>query len=139
MEVLHCPLRETRKPKIQNLELSQTQFLGNIFQYFRNAVNNAKPAKDYLTKRNLDHSLLEIGYNSGQFHHGERKTEELIRQALEAGLLLDKGITGRTGEKAFSVFGKWCICFALRNQEDEITGLYFRSTHSTTTKRNTSI
>ncbi|MGS0749237.1 CHC2 zinc finger domain-containing protein [Halpernia sp. GG3] len=122
------PIKGNPKPKIQNLELSQTQFLGNIFQYFRNAVNNSKPAKDYLTKRNLDHSLLEIGYNSGQFHHGERKTEELIRQALEAGLLLDKGITGRTGEKAFSVFGKWCICFALRNQEDEITGLYFRST-----------
>ena len=116
------------KPRIQNLEISHTQFLGNMFQYFRNAVNNSKPAKDYLSKRNLDHSLLEIGYNSGQFHHGERKTEELIKQALEIGLLLDKGIIGRTGEKAFSVFGKWCICFALRNQENEITGLYFRST-----------
>lgn len=122
------PIKGNPKPKIQNLELSHTQFLGNIFQYFRNAVNNSKPAKDYLEKRGLEPSQTEIGYNSGQFHHGERKTEELIRQALEAGLLLDKGITGRTGEKAFSVFGKWCICFALKNQEDEITGLYFRST-----------
>ncbi|QDP85231.1 hypothetical protein FNJ88_06540 [Chryseobacterium sp. SNU WT5] len=116
------------KTKVQNLELSQSQFLGNMFQYFRNAISNSKPAKEYLEKRNLDNSILEIGYNSGQFHHGERKTEELLKQALETGLLLDKGlINSRTGEKGFSPFGKWCICFALRNQKNEVTGLYFRS------------
>ena len=105
-----------------------TVFLEKIFQYFRNAINNSKPAKEYLDKRSLDFTRLEVGYNSGQFHHGERKTEELIKQALEVGLLIDKGITARTGEKAFSVFGKWCICFALRNKENEVAGLYFRST-----------
>lgn len=42
--------------------------------------------------------------------------------------MIDKGIIGRTGEKAFSVFGKWSICFALKNKENEVTGLYFRST-----------
>ncbi|WP_106914779.1 CHC2 zinc finger domain-containing protein [Chryseobacterium aurantiacum] len=116
---------ETRK----NNRLSDTDFLNNMFQYFRNAISNSKPAKGYLEKRNLDNSLLEIGYNSGQFHHGERKTEELLKQALETGLLLDKGlINNRTKEKAYQVFGKCCICFALRNRKNEITGLYFRST-----------
>jgi len=43
-------------------------------------------------------------------------------------LLIDKNILGRTGEKAYGVFGKWCICFALKNKENEVTGLYFRST-----------
>jgi DNA primase len=47
---------------------------------------------------------------------------------LEYGLLIDKNILGRTGEKAYGVFGKWCICFALKNKENEVTGLYFRST-----------
>ena len=108
--------------------LTDNQFLGNMFQYFRNAINNSKPAKEYLEKRGLDFTRIEVGYNSGQFHHGERKTEELINQSLETGLLLDKGITGRTGEKAYGVFGKWGICFALRNQKNEVTGLYFRST-----------
>ncbi|WP_312323319.1 toprim domain-containing protein [Soonwooa sp.] len=109
-------------------EISKEQFLNNMFQYFRNAINNSKPAKDYLQKRSLDFTKIEVGYNSGQFHHGERKTEELIKQSLETGLLIDKGITGRTGEKAYGVFGKWGICFALRNQKNEVTGLYFRST-----------
>lgn len=115
---------ETRK----NNRLSNTDFLHNMFQYFKNALHSSKPARDYLEKRNLDNSILEIGYNSGQFHHGERKTEELLKQALEVGLLQDKGlINNRTKEKGYSPFAKWCICFALRNQKNEVTGLYFRS------------
>ena len=107
--------------------LSDTDFLGNMFQYFRNAINNSKPAKEYLEKRNLDFTRLEVGYNSGQFHHGSRRDEQLINDAVKYGLLIDKGIIGRTGEKAFGVFGKWGICFALRNQKNEVEGLYFRS------------
>lgn len=119
---------EILNPSSGNPKISREQFLNNMFQYFRNAINNSKPAKEYLEKRNLDFTRLEVGYNSGQFHHGERKTEELIQQSLETGLLIDKGIIGRTGEKAYNVFGKWGICFALRNQKNEVTGLYFRST-----------
>jgi DNA primase len=118
------------KKIINNLQLtiSREQFLGNMFQYFRNAINNSKPAKDYLEKRSLDFTKLEVGYNSGKFHHGARKDENLIAQCLEYGLLIDKGLIGRTGEKAYGVFGKWSICFALRNKENEVAGLYFRST-----------
>ena len=120
--------QEILNPSSGNQEMSKEKFLNNMFQYFRNGISNSKPAKEYLEKRNLDNSILEIGYNSGQFHHGERKTEELLKQALETGLLLDKGlINTRNGEKGFSPFGKWCICFALRNQKNEVTGLYFRS------------
>jgi len=99
-----------------------------MFQYFRNAINNSKPAKDYLQKRGLEPSQIEVGYNSGQFHHGSRRDEQLIQQCVEYGLLIDKGIIGRTGGKAYGVFGKWSICFALKNRENEVTGLYFRST-----------
>lgn len=109
-------------------ELSREQFLGNMYQYFKNAVSNSKPAKDYLQQRSLDFKKTEIGYNAGQFHHGARKDENVINQCLEYGLLIDKNITGRTGEKAYGVFGKWCICFALKNRNNEVTGLYFRST-----------
>ena len=108
--------------------LSRENFLANMYQYFKNAVHNSKPAKEYLESRSLDFKRLEIGYNAGQFHHGARKDENVIAQCLEYGLLIDKNILGRTGEKAYNVFGKWCICFALKNKENQIVSLYFRST-----------
>lgn len=109
-------------------DLSKSQFLTNMFQYFKNAVHNSKPAKKYLESRSLDFKRLEVGYNAGQFHHGERRDETLIEQCLEYGLLIDKGITSRTGNPAYGVFGKWCISFALKDKENNVTGLYFRST-----------
>ena len=99
-----------------------------MFTYFKNAVYNSKPAQDYIQSRKLDYTKLEIGYNSGQFHHGQRKDETLIYQCLQVGLLLNNNITASTGNPAYSVFGKWCIVFALRNKQNQVTGLYFRST-----------
>ena len=109
-------------------DLSREQFLGNMYQYFKNAISNSKPAKDYLQSRSLDNKKIEVGYNGGQFHHGARKDETLINQCLEYGLLIDKNILSRTGEKAYGVFGKWSICFALKNKENKVVSLYFRST-----------
>lgn len=103
-------------------------FLENTFSYFRKALYCSNPAKEYIEKRNLDNSILEIGYNSGQLHHGERKSDELISNALEAGLLLDKGlINNRTGEKGYSIFANKCIAFPLKNKENQIVSFYFRS------------
>lgn len=119
---------EPNKRERYQLDLSREQFLTNMFQYFKNAISNSKPAKEYLQSRNLDFKKIEVGYNGGQFHHGARKDENVIAQCLEYGLLIDKNILGRTGEKAYNVFGKWSICFALKNKNNEVTGLYFRST-----------
>ena len=109
-------------------DLKREQFLGNMFMYFRNAVHNSTPAKDYLQQRNLDFKKIAVGYNGGQFHHGARRDENMIAQCLQCGILIDKDILGRGGEKAYGVFGKWCIVFALKNANHEVTGLYFRST-----------
>jgi DNA primase catalytic core len=103
-------------------------FLNKMFTYFKNAVSNSKPAQQYITGRKLDYTKLEIGYNSGQFHHGARKDETLINQCLQHGLLIDNNLIARTGEPAYNVFGKCCIVFALKDKANNITGLYFRST-----------
>ncbi|WP_459926367.1 CHC2 zinc finger domain-containing protein [Flavobacterium covae] len=113
--------------KITKQDLSREQFLSNMYQYFKNAISNSKPAKEYIQSRGLDNKKIEVGYNGGQFHHGARKDQTLINQCLEYGLLIDKGIVSRTGEKAYGVFGKWSIVFALRNKENQIVSLYFRS------------
>ena len=114
--------------KTQPSTKERSQFLESMFQYFCNAIHNSKPAQDYLQNRCLDYQKTQVGYNSGQFHHGARKDETLIAQCLEYGLLIDRGNKSRVGDKAYTVFGKWCICFALRNKQDEIVSLYFRST-----------
>lgn len=107
---------------------SREQFLQKMFIYFKNGVHNSNPAKDYINFRNLDFKKLEIGYNAAQFHHGTRKDETLINQCLQHGLLIDNGLVSRTGEKAYNVFGRMGVCFALKNKSNQITGLYFRST-----------
>jgi len=101
--------------------------LNKMFTYFKNAIYNSKPAQDYLQGRKLDFTKIEVGYNSGQFHHGTRKEEILIRECLQAGLLSETGRQSKTGEPAYNVFGKWCIVFALRNKQNQVTGMYFRS------------
>lgn len=106
---------------------SREQFLGNMFQYFKNAVHSSKPTQEYLQSRALDFKQIEVGYNAGQFHHGTRKEESLINQCLEYGLLIDKNIVGRTGEKAYNIFGKWCLVFGLKNKENHVVSFYFRS------------
>ncbi|PWW19221.1 DNA primase [Chryseobacterium sp. AG844] len=106
----------------------RTDFLGKMFAYFKNALHSSKPAREYLEKRSLDNSILEIGYNSGQFHHGERKTEELLKYSVETGLLLDKGlINNRTKEKGYQVFANKCLIFPLKNKDNEIVSIYGRS------------
>jgi len=42
-------------------------------------------------------------------------------------LLIDAGLTAKTGDKAYKVFGKGCIVFALKNRQHQVSGLYFRS------------
>ncbi len=112
-------------------------FLTKMFTYFKNAVYNSKPAADYIASRSLDHYQTEVGYNSAQFHHGKRKEETLINNCLKYGLLRETNvINARTqGEKAYNVFGKWCIVFALRNKANQVTSLYFRSTISDTDQK----
>jgi DNA primase len=122
------PVVWEQKPKtIEISKLQKTTFLETMFKSFKKGLVNSTPARDYCKKRNLDYSKIEIGFNSGQFHHGERRTEELIQNSLAVGLLLDNGLKTSSGEIAYSIFGKYSLVFALKNKENEIVSFYFRS------------
>ena len=114
-------------------KIEQTDFLGRMFALFRKGFYGSPPAKEYAEYRKLKVALglnkegLEIGFNSGQFHHGTRKDEDLIKQCLKYGLLIDKNLTARTGEKAYGVFANKCLIFPLRNKENDIVSIYGRS------------
>lgn len=105
-----------------------TSFLEKMFLSFRKGLLSSPPAKEYCKSRNLDFEQLEIGFNAGQFHHGERKDEKLINDCLEYGLLSLGGTNSRTGGQAYKPFGNKCILFPLKNRENQIVSFYFRST-----------
>jgi DNA primase catalytic core len=117
----------TNTAPVKNNSNERAMFLERMFTYFKNAVSNSKPAQEYLQSRCIEFRNTEVGYNAGQFHHGARKDEALIKECLEYGILLDLGMKARTGDTAYKPFGKWCIVFALRNKQNEIVSLYFRS------------
>ena len=117
---------ETKKT-IEISKLQKVTFLEIMFKSFRKGLVNSTPAREYCKQRNLEYSKIEIGFNSGQFHHGERKSEELINNSLAVGLLLDNGLKTSAGEIAYSIFGKYSLVFALKNKENEIVSFYFRS------------
>ena len=108
--------------------MTRVAILTKMFTYFKNAVHNSRPAQEYIKSRALDAAKVEIGYNTGQFHHGQRKEAALIKSCLEVGLLSRHDRPGRTGEEAYRPFAKLSIVFALRNQMNQVSGLYFRST-----------
>lgn len=121
----HSPLTIHHAP-LTNADRSA--FLQRMFTYFKNAVYNSPPAKEYLKQRCLDASVVEVGYNSGQFHHGARKEESLIQNCVQYGLLSPWHYSGQGGGQSYKPFAKHCIVFALKNHKNEVTGLYFRST-----------
>lgn len=121
------PIQSTTNETAQ-LTIPREQFLQNMFTYFKNAVHNSKPAQEYLQQRGLDALKIEAGYNTAQFHHGARKDETLINNCVAVGLLAPWGTNTRQGGAAYKPFAKYCIVFALRNQSNHVTGLYFRST-----------
>ena len=118
------------------LTMAREAFLQNMFTYFKNAVHNSKPAQEYIKSRGLDAVRLEIGYNTAQFHHGQRRDEVLINNCVAVGLLAPWGVNNRKPEEqAYKAFAKYCICFALRNKAGQVTGLYFRSTENNTDQK----
>lgn len=119
---------KSQKVKTEIITEDKIVFLEKMFQSFRKGIFNSNPAKDYCKSRSLDIEELQIGFNGGQFHHGTRRDETLINNCLEIGLLLDRNIISKTGEKAYNVFGNKCIVFPLRNRENQVVSLYFRST-----------
>ena len=119
----------TRKPV--NLEIVE-----KIFKQFQSGLrsNLATKPKAYLKQRNLKPEILEIGYNSGQFHHRGKLSEKDFRACIEAGLLIEyKGYTpngnktNHPGGQAYTPFAKECIIFPLKDEKGRIVSIYGRS------------
>jgi DNA primase len=114
-------------PKTQAITDRHTT-LTKIFTYFKNGVSNSPQAREYIAKRHLNNEVLEIGFNSGQFHYKLSDAEESLKEYISLGLLLELGVMSRFGKPTYKPFGKHCIVFALRDKDNNVISLYFRST-----------
>lgn len=132
-EFIAAPKSQTTPIKLQ--PIARIAVLTKMFIYFKNAVHNSQPAREYIKSRALDYTQIEIGYNTAQFHHGARRDEQLIKSCLEVGLLYEAGTNSRIGGQAYGAFGKWGIVFALKNKENQIVSMYFRSTVNNDTQK----
>jgi DNA primase len=109
---------------------NHTEILTKIFTYFQNGLNSsvAKKPKEYLQNRNLNHELLQVGYNSGQFHHRGKLNEKDLQACINAGLLIPyNGSIPKAKGSTYTPFAKDCVIFPLKNKVGIITGIYGRS------------
>jgi DNA primase catalytic core len=120
------------KPKPEELQTPEerTRILTKIFEGFKNGLYHAasvKP-KEYLQGRRIDYTMLEIGYNSGQFHHGGKLSETDQQACIKAGLLNHyRGNIPYGNGTNYTPFANNCTIFPLKNKQGQITSLYGRS------------
>ena len=114
----------------------RTAILTRIFESFKNGLNHpvsVRP-KEYVKKRNLNPEILEMGYNSGQYHHHGKLSEPDQTACINAGLLIPykgsvpnaSGTNRLNGSQAYTAFAKDCVIFPLRDKQNQIVSLYGR-------------
>ena len=114
---------------MSTVDLSKVETLTKFFTYFQNNLNHpvAVKPKEYLKSRNINYELLEIGYNSGQFHHRGKLDEADTKACVDAGLLIPyKGSIPKATGATYTAFAKDCIIFPLKNQQNQIVSIYGR-------------
>lgn len=123
------PQPDTNKPEPTGPSQERTGILTKIFEGFKSGLSHpvsVKP-KEYLRKRNLDPAKLEAGYNSGQFHHHGKLSEEDREACIHAGLLIPYKASVPNGSgTTYTPFAKECIIFALKDKQDRVVSLYGR-------------
>jgi DNA primase catalytic core len=123
------------KPVKRNPQLKKkdTKLLATVFDSFRKGLQSpvSKRPKQYLESRNLNYKILEIGFNSGQYHYKGKLTEAEIQSWLDAGLLIPYSgkVPNKKGsdDSPYTAFAKDCIIFPLKDKTGKITSIYGRS------------
>jgi len=122
-KTIEAPL-EPNQPIISEEE--RILLLTQLFETFERSFLASKPAKDYAESRKLNHKIVQIGYNTATFHH----TTNLPKDTEKAKELLSKyeqlGIIKQHQSNNYTVFGKGCLVFPLRNEKNQIVSFYFR-------------
>ncbi|MBL4754725.1 MAG: toprim domain-containing protein [Flavobacteriales bacterium] len=91
-----------------------------VFTSFSLGIHTCNQAKEYVKKRNLDRTLLEIGYNSGKYHYKHRDNKQFMASLIKYGIV-------RQTKSGHIAFAKQCIIFPLKDKAGKIVSMYGRS------------
>jgi DNA primase len=111
-------LPELPKQTAKTGKTAKNLSLEEVFNSFRKGLTLTLRAQEYAAKRALDAVNFEIGYNSGQLHHG--KSPEFEQDMYALGLL-----TGLP--EARRIWARYCLIFPLKDITGKICSLYGRS------------
>ena len=112
--------KKTNENKTPNSSL-----LTRLFTSFVNGLRAKKAVKpkQYLETKKLDFNKLEIGFNSGQFHH--RKSESFRKPYIDEKVLVNSTAPVNAPDRtAYSVFAPYSVVFPLKNRNSEIVNYY---------------
>ena len=129
---------ETPRPVKQNTQLKparrggkkNAEILTTVFDSFKKGLHSpvSKRPKQYLEARNLNYKLLEMGFNSGQYHHHGKLSEKELQAWIDAGLLVPyAGSVPNGTDTTYTAFAKDCIIFPLKDRKGKIVSMYGRS------------
>ncbi len=105
--------------------MTKEQALNHLFKVFTTGIRNFKATKPraWLESKGLSYDTLQIGFNSGQFHH--RKSEEFRKPYVDIDVLKVSDAAVKSPElKAYTCFGSYSITFPLKDEQNRITNLY---------------
>jgi len=103
----------------------KTELLTKLFLGFKSSLifPKADKPRTFLESMGLDFNQIEVGFNSGQFHHS--KSEEFRKPYIEIGILKkSNGPVNAPDRIPYKVFGKYSVVFPLKNIAGDIVNLY---------------
>lgn len=119
--------KEKVRTTVSNMKnnIKNSMLLEKLFQSFSTGMRNSKSKQPqaFLNKLKLDYKKLEVGFNSGQFHH--RKDEAFRRPFVEVGILKpSKAPVNAPDRKAYTPFGNYAVIFPLRDVANNIVNFF---------------
>lgn len=106
--------------------MEKIALIAELYRTFQHGIRSGKAQvpRAYLKQLGLDYLTLNLGFNSGQFHH--RQPLAYKQQYAGIGILTlnEKVGVNKKGRVPYTCFGAYSIVYPLKNEQGEIVNLY---------------
>ena len=105
-------------------DAEKIKIFGKLYKSMTSGIKNGKAIlpRKWLSDRKLTMENSGACFNSGQIHH--RKEQTFKDELLSIGFLKISNVPTNNGQIPYTIFGKYAICFPLKNEKQEIINFY---------------